>query len=80
MRKEFDRAAMLGIGIDEDVAIVVRGDYFEVIGKEGGEVLVYDPRKWVAKTSEEEKWERIRTGGAFDLKSRKIIERRGAGL
>lgn len=80
MRKEFDRAAMLGIGIDEDVAIVVRGDYFEVIGKEGGEVLVYDPRKWVAKTSEEEKWERIRAGGAFDLKSRKIIERRGDGL
>ena len=74
MHQEFDRAAMLGIGIDEDVAIVVRGDHFEVIGKEQGEVLVYDPRKWVATTRDEEKWETIRTGESFDLKGRKIIE------
>jgi cyanophycinase len=78
MRKEFDRTAMLGIGIDEDVAIVVSGDQFEVIGKDGGEVLVYDPQKWGKKTSTEEKWETIRTGGFFDLKNRKIIKK-GSG-
>ena len=78
MRKEFDRAALLGIGIDEDVAIVVSGDQFEVIGKKGGEVLVYDPRKWLKRTPAEEKWETIRTGGSFDLKNRKIIKKEGS--
>ncbi len=75
MRREFDRAAMLGIGIDEDVAIVVQGDYFEVIGKEKGAVLVYDPRKWKEDTPVEGKWETIRTGGSFDLRSRKVVEK-----
>jgi cyanophycinase len=32
---------LLGIGLDEDTAIVVRGDHFEVIGK--SYVLIYDP-------------------------------------
>ncbi|NIP82023.1 MAG: peptidase S51, partial [Gemmatimonadetes bacterium] len=31
---------LLGIGIDEDTAIVVRGDRFEVIGR--SYVLIYD--------------------------------------
>ncbi|MBI23685.1 MAG: peptidase S51 [Roseibacillus sp.] len=73
MRREFDRAALLGIGIDEDVAIVVEGDRFEVIGKEKGAVLVYDPRKWRKDTPVEEKWETIRTGGSFDLRNRKVL-------
>ena len=73
MRSEFNRRAMLGIGIDEDVAIVVKGDFFEVIGKEQGAVLVYDPRKWNKNTPIEKKWETIRTGGRFDLKNRRII-------
>lgn len=53
MRAEFDRAALLGIGIDEDVAIVVQGDEFEIIGKDGGQVLVYDPKKWQPDTPDE---------------------------
>jgi len=73
MRKEFDRAAMLGIGIDEDVAIVVQGDRFEVIGKEKGAVLVYDPRKWRKDTLVEAKWETVRTGDSFDLRNRKVL-------
>jgi cyanophycinase len=32
--------ALLGIGIDENTAIVVRGDVFEVIGR--GYVAIYD--------------------------------------
>jgi cyanophycinase len=77
MRKEFDRAALLGIGIDEDVAIVVKGDRFEVIGKENGAVLVYDPKKWKEDTPDPEKWETLRTGGTYDLKARKVIAKGG---
>ena len=75
MRRQFNREAMLGIGIDEDVAIVVKGDRFEVIGKEKGVVLVYDPRKWRKDTPIEKKWETIRTGGVFDLKNRKVVSK-----
>ncbi|MDE0594231.1 MAG: cyanophycinase [Roseibacillus sp.] len=78
MNKEFDRAAMLGIGIDEDVAIVVKGDRFEVIGKEGGAVLVYDPRKWKNDTPDEKKWVTVREGGSYDLKMREVIRERAA--
>ena len=77
MRREFNREAMLGIGIDEDVAIVVKGDRFEVIGKEEGAVLVYDPKKWGKDTPIEKKWETIRTGGVFDLKSRRVLAKGG---
>ncbi len=75
MRPEFDRGAMLGIGIDEDVAIVVKRDRFEVIGKKRGAVLVYDPRKWREDTPVDEKWQTLRTGGLFDLAKRRIIAR-----
>ena len=78
MRPEFDRGAMLGIGIDEDVAIVVKRDRFEVIGKEKGAVLVYDPRKWKQDTPVEEKWETIRTGALFDLAQRRVLSRGGS--
>lgn len=36
---------LLGIGIDEDTAIVVRGDSFEVMGQ--GYVLIHDANAWV---------------------------------
>ena len=73
MRKEFDRAEMLGIGIDEDVAIVVKGDQFEVIGKEKGAVLVYDPKSWNEDTPDEKKWVTLLKGQRYDLKERKVI-------
>lgn len=73
MEEQFDRAALLGIGIDEDVAIVVQGDQFEVIGKPNGSVLVYDPRKWKADTPDTQKWETIKTGGHYDLHLREKI-------
>ena len=74
MRKEFDRAAMLGIGIDEDVAIVVKGDRFEIIGKEKGAVLVYDPKKWKKDTPAEKKWVTVYKGDEYDLKNRKLLK------
>lgn len=75
MRPEFNRAALLGIGIDEDVAIVVQGDRFEVIGKPNGAVLVYDPKTWTADTPDTKKWQYLHTGGSYDLKERKILEK-----
>lgn len=73
MREEFDRAELLGIGIDEDVAIVVSGDRFEVIGKEQGAVLVYDPKSWAPDTPDDKKWVTLRTGGVYDLRERRVI-------
>ena len=73
MQKEFDRAEMLGIGIDEDVAIVVKGDQFRVIGKDGGQVLVYDPKSWTKDMPDEKKWVRVRKGEKYDLKGRNIF-------
>jgi cyanophycinase len=75
MREEFNRAEMLGIGIDEDVAIVVKGDRFEVIGKPRGAVLVYDPKSWTRDTPDGKKWVTVRRGGSYDLKERKILSR-----
>lgn len=74
MRKEFNRAEMLGIGIDEDVAIVVKGDEFEVIGKEKGAVLVYDPKKWEKDTPAEKKWVTLVEGEKYNLKARKVLK------
>lgn len=73
MRAEFDRAALLGIGIDEDVAIVVQGDEFEIIGKDGGQVLVYDPKKWQADTPDEKKWVTLTKGERYDLGARQVV-------
>ena len=39
------RPELLGIGLDENTAIVVRGDNFEVIGQ--GYVLIHDANAWV---------------------------------
>ena len=76
MRKEFDRAEMLGIGIDEDVAIVVKGDQFKVIGKDEGQVLVYDPKSWTKETPNEKKWVRVSKDQKYDLKARNIFPSR----
>lgn len=73
MRKEFDRVEMLGIGIDEDVAIVVTGDRFRIIGKEKGKVLVYDPKKWTRETPDEKKWVVLEKGQEYDLAKRKVV-------
>lgn len=77
MHEVYDRAEMLGIGIDEDVAIVVEKDRFRVIGKENGAVLVYDPKSWESETPDEEKWDTLRTGGEFDLRERKVVDAGG---
>ncbi len=56
---------LLGIGIDENTAIVVQGDEFEVIGS--SYVLIYDNQKMVG---DDGRFYFIPPGGRFDLKTR----------
>jgi cyanophycinase len=56
---------LLGIGIDENTAIVVQGDEFEVIGQ--SYVLIYDNQKTVGPNG---RFYFIPPGGRFDLRTR----------
>jgi cyanophycinase len=56
---------LLGIGIDEDTAIVIRGDGFEVVGK--SVVAIYDNRRTLAG---EGRFYFLRAGDTYDLKTR----------
>ncbi len=56
---------LLGIGIDEDTAIVVRGDRFEVIGQ--GYVAIYDAHKLIPPDG---KFYFLAPGDRFDLEKR----------
>ena len=59
------RPELLGIGIDENSAIVVRGDEFEVIGQ--GYVAIYDIQKMIPPNG---LFYLLAPGDSFDLKSR----------
>ena len=59
---------LLGIGLDEGTALVVRGDRAEVIGK--SQVLVYDGSAPLGEPS------RFGAGAVFDLGSREKVGRR----
>lgn len=58
-----ERPHLLGIGLDEDTAIVVRGDTAEVIG--AGRALFHD--------AEQPEWTELRAGQSYDLKKRTPI-------
>lgn len=73
MEKSFNRQTLLGIGIDEATAIVVRQDEFEVIGKRDGVVLIYDPTCWTAQTTDSDKYLTLSSGAKYNLKLRTII-------
>ena len=59
---------LLGIGLDEATAIVVRGHVADVMGK--GEAHFYDRKKPVEKDKPDH--ESIKAGGRYDLKERKV--------
>lgn len=69
---------LLGIGLDENTAIVVQGDEFEVIGKSF--VAIYDYNLWNKENSDESalanggKFFLLRTGDRYNLYERKVIE------
>ena len=74
MKPEFEREAMLGLGIDEDTAVFVQGDAFEVIGKPDGLVFVYDPRKWAKDTKDHDKYITLKRGARYDLRARTVLK------
>jgi cyanophycinase len=57
---------LLGIGLDEDTAIVVRGDHFEVIGR--SYVLIYDPQ---TTTGREGTFYFLAPGDGYDMATRR---------
>ncbi len=73
METSFDRGEMLGLGIDEDTAIIVQGNQLEVIGKPDGRLLVYDPRSWKVDTPDHKKYQTLFVGTKYDLASRARI-------
>ena len=65
-----DRPQLLGIGLDEDTAIVVQGDQCEVIG--ASKALFYDAAKWPPRDSHW--WTELSAGQRYDLKQRKPLD------
>jgi len=65
---------LLGIGIDENTAIVVQGDEFEVIGR--SYVLIYDNQKTVGGDG---RFYFIPPGGRFNLLTREATQGGGNG-
>ncbi len=57
---------LLGIGLDEDTAIVVRGDHFEVIGK--SYALIYDP---LTTTGQAGTFYFLSPGDGYDMATRR---------
>ena len=60
---------LLGLGIDEDTALVVSGDRAEVIGS--SQVLVYDHTRF--GTGTDQRWFVLHPGDVFDLAARQTI-------
>lgn len=73
MDQTINRSALLGIGIDEATAIVVKANQFEVIGRPDGVVLVYDPTTWTSSTADNDRYLTLSPGSRYDLKRRTVI-------
>jgi len=71
---------LLGIGIDESTAIIVKPDEtFEVVGEKN--VIVYDPTRSITEISPSQAMSGfniimhiLKTGDKFDLKAKKVIK------
>lgn len=69
---------LLGISIDENTAMLVSGNSFEVIGQ--SYVLIYDGTHWdqskgefVKNKPNQERFHLLRKGGKYDMKKRAVI-------
>ncbi len=70
---------LLGLGIDENTAIVVQGNKFRVIGQ--SYVIVYDDTRWSIENNEYEKLPKgskefyfLRAGQEYNLKKQKVVQ------
>ncbi len=75
-----NKPELLGIGIDESTAIVVKGGVFEVIGE--SYVIIYDNSFWSREGSElkqlpnkNEMFYYLRSGDEYNLREREVIEK-----
>ena len=75
MDPSIDRQALLGIGIDEATGIIVRGNEFEVVGKEDGVVLIYDPTTWNSDETDSERYLTLQNGAKYNMKTRDVLDR-----
>jgi len=64
--KKLDPKTLLGIGIDERTAIIVRQDEFEVVG--GGHIYVFDPQKWINEVKPF--YDTLSSGDRYDIRKR----------
>jgi cyanophycinase len=69
---------LLGLAIDENTAILVSGNTFEVLGK--SYVLIYDGTYWDQNSNDylplqkgEQKFHMLRVGRKYDMKERKVL-------
>ena len=65
---------LLGIGIDENTAVVVRGDTMRVVGE--SKLAIYDHRRWAqadGDLSRDEKFFFLKPGDRFDLRRRRTL-------
>jgi cyanophycinase len=74
-----ERPELLGLSIDEETAVIVKGNHFEVIGN--SYVLVYDGNFWSREGAslknippENQRFYFLRAGDRYDLKHRKVLE------
>jgi cyanophycinase len=64
---------LLGIGLDEDTWIELRGDRF--VGAGDGEIYIHDHARWPAQPSSlEELILRLRAGDVFDVARRRVVD------
>tara|TARA_R110002072_G_scaffold297437_1_gene470279 strand:+ start:15311 stop:16240 length:930 start_codon:yes stop_codon:yes gene_type:complete len=73
INKSINRKALLGIGIDEATAIVVRKNEFEVIGRKNGVVLIYNPATWASTTTNSDKYLTLKPGAKYNLETRTVL-------
>jgi cyanophycinase len=69
-----ERPHLLGVGVDENTAALVRGDTLRVIGE--GIVTIYDARRWQAADPplpDAEKPLVLRPGDRFNLRTRTVL-------
>ena len=74
---------LLGIGLDENTAIVVQGDEFEVIGKSF--VAIYDTKLWVEESRTDDKpvlpnggkFFLLRAGDKYNTRTREVVHWQG---
>ena len=63
---------LLGIGIDENTAIIVKGDQFSVMGE--GYVAIYDSKLKQTEAYERFEFFLLTAGDAYDWKKREVVD------